>query len=195
MKLLGVAVKTETGSSSATIRQRCRARLPLRRLWRHQRRHHDGAGMPPIAGPGAGGAPRRRRFCRYCRRCAGHSRIAVGRPVEKLKATTKAPVKRHEGYYIRLMYRYRSDDCRPARRQKISIESVQRHPDGAVDLVGKRQGSAGSVILITYATSEDAVHRALRLCSKTGYHRASSGDPDRRIDRLACRGLYVSGVD
>jgi homoserine dehydrogenase len=47
--------------------------------------------------------------------------------------------------------------------QKISIESiVQRHPDGAVDLLdARRKATPVPVILITYATSEDAVHRAL----------------------------------
>ena len=47
--------------------------------------------------------------------------------------------------------------------QKISIESiVQRHPDGfdAAGAAGK--ASPVPVILITYATSEDAVYRALQ---------------------------------
>src|SRR5258708_34785667 len=46
--------------------------------------------------------------------------------------------------------------------QKISIESiVQRHPDG-VDVSGAaKKPSPVPVILITYATHEDAVYRAL----------------------------------
>jgi len=48
-------------------------------------------------------------------------------------------------------------------QQKISIESiVQRHADG-VDATGATgKASPVPVILITYATSEDAVYRALQ---------------------------------
>jgi homoserine dehydrogenase len=48
--------------------------------------------------------------------------------------------------------------------QKISIESiVQRHPNGGVD-PGRSAGKAAPVpvLLITYATHEDAVYRALQ---------------------------------
>ena len=86
-----------------------------------------------------------------------------GRPVERLRATVKAPMERHEGgYYIRLMARDLAGTAATiAKRlaeQKISIESiVQRHANGAE--AGK--GSPVPVLLITYATHEDAVHRAL----------------------------------
>jgi homoserine dehydrogenase len=47
--------------------------------------------------------------------------------------------------------------------QKISIESiVQRHPDGVDAASAKGKASPVPVILITYATSEDAVYRALQ---------------------------------
>ncbi len=47
--------------------------------------------------------------------------------------------------------------------QNISIESiVQRHPDGYVDTRASGKPSPVPVILITYATSEDAVRRALQ---------------------------------
>ena len=78
-------------------------------------------------------------------------------------------MKRHEGgSYIRPMA---SDLAGTAAtiatrlaEQKISIESiVQRHPDGAGDLLDKSgKPTPVPVILITYATSEDAVHRALQ---------------------------------
>ena len=79
-------------------------------------------------------------------------------------------MERHEGgYYIRLMARDLAGTAATIAtrlaEQKISIESiVQRHPDGAVDLEARR-GSRPSpvpVILITYATTEDAVRRALQ---------------------------------
>ena len=81
----------------------------------------------------------------------------------RLRATVKAPMERHEGgYYIRLMARDLAGTAATiAKRlaeQKISIESiVQRHANGAD--AGK--GSPVPVLLITYATHEDAVHRAL----------------------------------
>ncbi len=80
----------------------------------------------------------------------------------------EAPMERHEGgYYIRLMARDLAGTAATIAtrlaEQKISIESiVQRHPDG-VDAAGtKGKASPVPVILITYATSEDAVYRALQ---------------------------------
>jgi homoserine dehydrogenase len=89
--------------------------------------------------------------------------------VARLRATQKAPMERHQGgYYIRLMARDLSGTAATIAtrlaEQKISIESiVQRHPDGALDVAGTvGKASPVPVILITYATSEDAVHRALQ---------------------------------
>ena len=75
-------------------------------------------------------------------------------------------MERHEGgYYMRLMARDLAGTAAAIAtrlaEQKISIESiVQRHPDG-VDAGSARKASPVPVILITYATSEDAVYRAL----------------------------------
>ena len=78
-------------------------------------------------------------------------------------------MERHEGgYYIRLMARDLAGTAATIAtrlaEQKISIESiVQRHADG-VDAAAANGGKASPVpvILITYATSEDAVYRALQ---------------------------------
>jgi homoserine dehydrogenase len=94
--------------------------------------------------------------------------MPFGRPVARLGATKKAPMERHEGgYYIRLMARDLAGTAATIAtrlaEQKISIESImQRHPNG-VD-AGGAAGKAARVpvILITYATSEDAVRRALQ---------------------------------
>ena len=75
-------------------------------------------------------------------------------------------MQRHEGgYYIRLLARDRPGSAatiaRRLAQQGISLESiVQRH---AGTQGGSNPGKAASVpvILITYATSEDAVYRAL----------------------------------
>ncbi|MDE2332476.1 MAG: ACT domain-containing protein, partial [Bradyrhizobium sp.] len=79
----------------------------------------------------------------------------------------KAPMERHEGgYYIRLMARDLAGTAATIAtrlaQQKISIESiVQRHPDGVDALVANGKASPVPVILVTYATNEDAVHHAL----------------------------------
>ena len=93
--------------------------------------------------------------------------LPFGRPVERLRAIEKAPMERHEGgYYIRLMARDLAGTAATIAtrlaEQKISIESiVQRHTNGvdAAQVAGK--AAPVPVILITYATSEDAVYRAL----------------------------------
>jgi homoserine dehydrogenase len=80
-------------------------------------------------------------------------------------------MERHEGgYYIRLLARdFPGTAAAIATRlaqQKISIESiVQRHPNGgAAPADGK--AVPVPVILITYATHEDAVRRALAAVQK-----------------------------
>ena len=77
-------------------------------------------------------------------------------------------MERHEGgYYIRLMARDLAGTAATIAtrlaEQKISIESiVQRHPNGKIDMADSgKSASPVPVILITYATSEDAVRRAL----------------------------------
>jgi homoserine dehydrogenase len=91
-----------------------------------------------------------------------------GRPAAQMTAVRKAPMQHHEGgYYIRLLARDRPGTAatiaRRLAQQKISLESiVQRHgraPDGAA--ASGRSGEAVPVIMITYATSEDAVRKAL----------------------------------
>ncbi len=78
-------------------------------------------------------------------------------------------MQRHEGgYYIRLLARDRPGTAatiaRRLAQQNISLELiVQRHrdrrPQGGDD--PRRAGEPVPVILITYATSEDAVRKAL----------------------------------
>ena len=77
-------------------------------------------------------------------------------------------MQRHEGgYYIRLLARDRPGTAatiaRRLAQQNISLESiVQRH--GSAARTAARPGRSGEpvpVILITYATSEDAVRKAL----------------------------------
>src|SRR5262249_15296868 len=135
----------------------------------------DGEGIPPITlvGPGAGGLATASAVVADIADIARGVRVTpFGRPVERLRTTEKAPMERHEGgYYIRLMARDLAGTAATIAtrlaEQKISIESiVQRHANGSD--VGKSagKGSQVPVLLITYATHEDAVHRALAAVQK-----------------------------
>jgi homoserine dehydrogenase len=101
-----------------------------------------------------------------------------GRPTAQLTSVRKAPMQRHEGgYYIRLLARDKPGTAATIAtrlaEQEISLESiVQRHAKGAASEETKN-GSV-PVILITYATSEDAVKRAL---AAVGRDRVISGTP------------------
>ena len=102
-----------------------------------------------------------------------------GRATGGLAVSRKAPMQRHEGgYYIRLLARDRPGSAatiaRRLAQQGISIESiVQRH---AGTQGGSNPGKAAPVpvILITYATTEDAVRRALAAVRRD---RVISGSP------------------
>ena len=173
VKLLGVAVRTDSG-----IEQRVHPTMVPRSSSIAQVMDVtnavtiDGDGIPPITlvGPGAGGAATASAVLADIADVArGIRALPFGRPVAKLKTTVKAPMKRHEGgYYIRLMARDLAGTAATIAtrlaEQKISIESiVQRHPDGAVNVLNARGKPAPvPVILITYATTEDAVRRALQ---------------------------------
>ena len=177
VKLLGVAVRTKTG-----IEQRVHPTMVPKSSSIAQVMGVtnavtiDGVGIPPITlvGPGAGGAATASAVMADIADVArGIRALPFGRPVAGLLPTKKAPMEHHQGgYYIRLMARDLAGTAATIAtrlaEQKISIESiVQRHPDGALDGDGEPRKSAPvPVILITYATSEDAVHRALQAVQK-----------------------------
>ncbi|MEZ5822115.1 MAG: homoserine dehydrogenase [Bradyrhizobium sp.] len=170
VKLLGVAVRTAKG-----IEQRVHPTMVPKTTSIAQVMGVtnavtiDGEGIPPITlvGPGAGGAATAASVIADIADVArGIRPTPFGRPVDKLRETKKAPMERHEGgYYIRLMAR---DVAGTAARiathlakERISLESiVQRHPEG-IDPTGAGKASPMPIILITYATHEDAVRRAL----------------------------------
>jgi homoserine dehydrogenase len=131
----------------------------------------DGEGIPPITlvGPGAGGAATASAVVADIADVArGVSVNPFGRPVDRLRGTEKAPMERHEGgYYIRLMARdlpgTAATIATRLAEQKISIESiVQRHANGIDAAQSAGKSSQVPVVLITYATHEDAVYRALK---------------------------------
>ena len=87
-------------------------------------------------------------------------------------------MQRHEGgYYIRLLARDKPGTAAAIAQhladQEISLESiVQRHHQAQPSGDGK--GRAVPVILVTYATTEDAVRKAL---AAVGRDRVISGRP------------------
>jgi homoserine dehydrogenase len=132
----------------------------------------DAEGLAPITlvGPGAGGMATASAVVSDIADIARGVRTApFGRPAARMSTSRKAPMQRHEGgYYIRLLARDRPGTAatiaRRLAQQNISLESiVQRHsavrPHGGV--ASGRSGEPVPVILITYATSEDAVRKAL----------------------------------
>jgi len=171
IKLLGVAVKTETG-----IEQRVHPTMVPRESAIAQVMGVtnavtiDAEGFPPITlvGPGAGGAATASAVVADIGDIARGTRVApFGRPSAALAEAGRAPMQKHEGgYYIRLLAVDKPGTAATIAtrlaEQQISLESiVQRHlgPEGGTD--AKAVNVPVPVILITYATTEDAVRRAL----------------------------------
>jgi homoserine dehydrogenase len=172
VKLLGVAVKTEAG-----IEQRVHPTMVPKDSAIAQVMGVtnavtvDAEGLAPITlvGPGAGGLATASAIVSDLADIArGVCGAPFGRPVARMTPIRKAPMQHHEGgYYIRLLARDRPGTAATIAhrlaQQKISLESiVQRHPVGSAGAAQPgRSGEAVPVIMTTYATSEDAVHKAL----------------------------------
>src|ERR1700691_3505613 len=172
VKLLGVAMRTEAG-----IEQRVHPTMVPKESAIAQvvgvtnAVTVDAVGLAPITlvGPGAGGMATASAIVSDLADVARGVRAPpFGRPAARMTAIRKAPMQHHEGgYYIRLLARDRPGSAatiaRRLAQQKISLESiVPRH--GVAGQGARASGRSGEpvpVIMITYATSEDAVHRAL----------------------------------
>jgi homoserine dehydrogenase len=180
VKLLGVAVRTAKGIEQRVHPTMVRKDSAIAQVMGVTNAVTiDAEGIAPLTlvGPGAGGAATASAVLTDIGDIARGVRTApFGRPAARLAAVHKAPMQRHEGgYYIRLLARDKPGTAATiAKRlaeQDISMESiVQRHDaDGA----GVKSGSV-PVILITYATTEDAVRKAL---AAVGRDRVISGRP------------------
>jgi len=178
VKLLGVAVRTAKG-----IEQRVHPTMvpkvsPIAQVMGViNAMTIDADTIAPITlvGPGAGGMATASAVVSDIADIARGIRLApFGRPVAKLKRSAKAPMQRHEGgYYIRLLARDRPGTAatiaKRLAQQSISLESiVQRHggPRGEGHDLAGRSNAPVPVILITYATTEDAVRKALAAVSR-----------------------------
>jgi len=172
VKLLGVAVRTEAG-----IEQRVHPTMVPKEsaiaqvLGVTNAVTVDADGLAPITlvGPGAGGMATASAVVSDLADIARGVRTPpFGRPAARMSAIRRAPMQRHEGgYYIRLLARDRPGSAaaiaRRLAQQQISIESiVQRQPAKTQSTAAPgRSGEPVPVILVTYATTEDAVRKAL----------------------------------
>ena len=180
VKLLGVAMRTELG-----IEQRVHPTMVPRETTIAQVMgvtnaiSLDADGIAPITlvGPGAGGAATAASVVADLSDIARGARAATfGCPVDRLADCHRIPMQRHEGgYYIRLLALDRPGTFATIAKhladEKISLESImQRHPGGRPHGGDDPQSPAmpAPVILITYATTEDAVRRALNAIKNQG---------------------------
>ena len=181
VKLLGVAVKTDKGIEQRvhpTMVRKDSAIAQVMGVTNAVTVDVEGINPLTLIGPGAGGAATASAVLSDIGDIARGVRTApFGRPVARLRSVRKAPMQRHEGgYYIRLLARDKPGTAatiaKRLAQQEISLESiVQRHQAHA-----DTDTKAGSVpvILITYATTEDAVRKAL---AAVGRDRVISGVP------------------
>jgi homoserine dehydrogenase len=177
VKLLGVAVKTEAGIEQRvhpTMVPKESAIAQVMGVTNAVTMDADGLAPITLVGPGAGGMATASSVVADLADIARGVRTPpFGRPAARMTAIGKAPMQRHEGgYYIRLLGRDRPGSAatiaRRLAQRHISLESiVQRHDIRAQDVRAQglaqpgRSGEPVPVILITYATSEDAVRKAL----------------------------------
>jgi homoserine dehydrogenase len=183
IKLLGVAVRTDKG-----IEQRVHPTMVPKDSAIAQVMGVtnavtiDAAGIAPITlvGPGAGGMATASAVVADIADITRGVRAApFGRPQAKLTVSKKAPMQRHEGgYYIRLLAVDRPGTfatiARRLSQHAISIESIVQRHRGTRGGDDPKQASPVPVILITYATSEDAVRKALAAVKRD---KVISGDP------------------
>jgi homoserine dehydrogenase len=186
VKLLGVAVKTDNGIEQRVHPTMVRKDTAIAQVMGVTNAVTiDADAILPITlvGPGAGGLATASAVVSDIGDIARGVRTApFGRPSARLFASKKAPMQRHEGgYYIRLLAVDKPGTAatiaRRLAQQNISLESIVQRHRGAPPQGGESPGRSGApvpVILITYATTEDAVRKAL---AAVGRDRVISGKP------------------
>jgi len=170
VKLLGVAVRTEKGIEQRvhpTMVPKDSAIAQVMGVTNAVTIDAEAIAPITLVGPGAGGMATASAVVSDLADIARGFRAApFGRPTAQLTISKKAPMQRHEGgYYIRLLAVDKPGTAatiaKRLAQQSISLESiVQRHRGPLGGDSPKRSGPV-PVILITYATTEDAVRRAL----------------------------------
>jgi homoserine dehydrogenase len=173
VKLLGVAVRTANGIEQRvhpTMSPKTSAVAQVMGVTNAVSIDADAVDEITLVGPGAGGEATASAVLADLGDLArGVRQFPFGRPAASLAAAERLPMQRHEGgYYIRLMAVDRPGTAATiARRlaeENISLESIVQRRSGLVPHGGDDPGITAEpvpVILITYATAEDAVRRAL----------------------------------
>ncbi|MCC6779219.1 MAG: homoserine dehydrogenase [Hyphomicrobiales bacterium] len=186
VKLLGVAVKTDKGIEQRvhpTMVPRDTAIAQVMGVTNAVTVDADAIAPITLVGAGAGGMATASAVVSDIGDIARGVRTApFGWPSARLASSRKAPMQRHEGgYYIRLHAVNRPGTAatiaKRLAQQGISLESIVQRKLGAPPHGGDRAGRSGlpvPVILITYATTEDAVRKAL---AAVGRDTVISGKP------------------
>ena len=182
VKLLGVAVKTPQGIEQRvhpTMVPKDSAIAQVMGVTNAVTIDVDGFAPLTLVGPGAGGAATASAVVADIGDIARGARPKpFGRETAQLSDAGKPPMQRHEGgYYIRLLAVDKPGTAATIAtrlaEQQISLESiVQRHRGAPPE--AKSTASPVPVILITYATTEDAVRRALAAVKQD---RVITGEP------------------
>ncbi|TCT00988.1 homoserine dehydrogenase [Aquabacter spiritensis] len=164
VKLLGVAVRTDQGIEQRVHPTMVPKHWPIAQVSGVTNAVAiDGDAVAlTLVGPGAGGdATASAVVADLADLALEAGGFAFGLPEAGLRPAERAPMQHHEGgYYIRLAARNKPGTAATIARRMadegISLESiVQRRPDRSQD------GEPATVILITYATTEEAVRRAV----------------------------------
>jgi homoserine dehydrogenase len=173
VKLLGVAVKTENGIEQRvhpTMVPKTSAIAQVMGVTNAISVDADAVQEITLIGPGAGGMATASAVMSDLGDIARGVRTPpFGHPAARLARSEKLPMQRHEGgYYIRLMAVDKPGSAAKIAQhladENISIESIVQRRPGSGPHGGDDPASAATpvpVILITYATTEDAVRRAL----------------------------------
>jgi len=171
IKLLGVATRTEAGIEQRvhpTMVPKSAAIAQVGGVTNAVAVDGSAVGELTLIGPGAGGnATASAVLADIVDVARGIRRPTFGVPVGQLTSPVRAPMQRHEGgYYIRLSVRDRpgaaaSIALRMA-EQQISLDSIlQRRPKSSPNASDGTADRVVPVVLITHATTEAAVRRAL----------------------------------
>ena len=172
IKLLGVALRTETGIEQRVHPTMVPKHWPIAQVsgvLNAVAVDGDAVNLT-LVGPGAGGDATASAVVGDLADVArGVQGFAFGLPAQALARAERAPMQRHEGgYYIRLAVVNKPGTAaiiagRMA-DEHISLESiVQRRPGGS-----SHAAETANVLLITYATTEAAVRRAIAAIEAEG---------------------------
>ena len=180
IKLLGVAERTTTGIEQRvhpTMVPKHWAIAQVMGVTNAVNVVADIVGELTLVGPGAGGNATASSVLSDLVDIARGIHVApLGVNASSLAHPDRAPMQRHEGgYYIRLTVRDKpgaaAGIASRMAEQQISLESiVQKRPPAsrAADPAGKA-GTPVPVVLITYATTEEAIRRALDAVMADGH--------------------------